>query len=226
METHTSETLGWMKDINRGRECAAESYLYQGQGKVKLTDVQEVGISGYRGWGSSGGGTETSHVLTRLRVTRVHLHLNGAGTQPESKVSAVGQLRATWRWSALAPSSGSSPDRQPLGARLRGTHVGLGAVMPHIQGHPAGPWRSGRSTAADSGRTSRAHPARLPQGVRLLTSLASFCAFIFSAIYLTLWMASLISGDSVERASTAWTDSELELLGRLALKFEIFILWW
>lgn len=61
------------------------------------------------------GAPETSHVLTRLRVTRVHLYLNGADTQPESKVSAVGQLRATWRWSALVPSSGSSPDREPLG---------------------------------------------------------------------------------------------------------------
>lgn len=56
METQTSETLGWMKDISRGRECATESYLYQGQGKVKLTDVQEVGISGYPGWGVTGRG--------------------------------------------------------------------------------------------------------------------------------------------------------------------------
>lgn len=40
-------------------------------------------------------------------------------------------------------------------------------------------------------------------------------------------MASLISGDRAERDRAALTDSELELLGRLALKFEIFILrWW
>lgn len=70
------------------------------------------------------------------------------------------------------------------------------------------------------------HAKRLPRGVTHLTSLASFCAFMFSAIYLTLWMASLISGDRAERDSAALMDSELELLGRLALKLEIFILRW